>query len=163
MSAVPPSPSSPWARLAPREQLLLRLCGLTVGAALLWTLGVAPAWQTLRTAEAAHARADAQLLRMHEMAQQAAALQAQPRVSAAQARAAFDAGVQATLGPRALVTYRGDRVSVVITGVPGDVLARWLQQLQSSASGRPLQLQIRRNARAQWDGTVTVQLSGQGA
>lgn len=161
MKAVLSSLSARWAQLAPREQTLLRLCALIVGAALLWTSGVAPAWQTLREADAAHARADAQLQRMRGMAQQAAALQSQARLGPAQARAAFDSGIQTTLGQRAKVTVNGDRVSVTLSGVPGEVLARWLQQLRSSASARPLQAQIKRNAQGLWDGTVTLALSGQ--
>lgn len=158
---------NPWTRLTrfgsqrpPREQALLRLAAIVLVGAGVWTFGLAPAWQTMREAEAAHARADAQLQQIEAMAATARALQSQARLSPQQARAALEASIQATLGARAQTSISGDRATVTLSGVSADALARWLQQLRNGASARPLEAKLQRNAQGAWDGRLVLQLSG---
>ncbi len=152
-----------WSQRPPREQALLRLAAVVVIGAAVWAFGLAPALQTVREADAAHARADAQLQQIEAMAAKARSLQSQARLSPQQARAALEASLQSTLGARAQTSVSGDRVTVTLSGVSADALARWLQQLRSSASARPLEAKLQRNAQGAWDGRLVLQLSGAGA
>ncbi|NBS46217.1 MAG: type II secretion system protein M [Betaproteobacteria bacterium] len=152
-----------WSQRPPREQALLRLAAAVVVGATVWAFGLAPALKTVREAEAAHARADAQLQQIEAMAAKARTLQSQARLSPSQARTALEASVQSTLGARAQTSVSGDRVTVTLSGVSGEALARWLQQLRSGASARPLEAKLQRNAQGAWDGRLVLQLSGAGA
>jgi len=163
MSALTRSLSQFWSQRPPREQALLRLAALLVTAAALWTWAIAPAWQTVREADAAHARADAQLQQIEAMAASVRALQSQARLSPQQARAALEASLQAALGARAQSSISGDRATITLGGVPADALARWLQQLRSGAAARPIEARLRRNPQGAWDGVLVLQLSGGGA
>ena len=151
-----------WSTLAPREQILLRLAAVLVGAGLLWSIGIAPALRTLRNAPAQHQALDAQWQTMHSLQAQARTLQAQPRISQTQAVQALQATLPA-LGSGAQLQLNGQQATLTLKHVPADALAAWLVQARTQARLQPAQARLTRSpgAAPAWDGTLVLTLPAQ--
>ena len=152
-----------WDRLAGREKLLVAAAVALVVIALAWWIAIAPALRTLRGAAQQHALLDAQLQQMGSMAQQAQALQSQPRVGYDQALRALEATVKQRLGSAAQLNVVGDRATVRLKGVGADTLAQWLAQCRINARALPAEARLTRVAvpgqpGPAWDGTVVLSL-----
>lgn len=156
--ALPPVLAARWARLAPRERVVVTLALGLIALALVWWVALAPALAVLGGAPARHAALDAELARMQGLAAQARALQGQPRMGQDDALRALEATVRAQLGTGARVAVVGERVTLTLAGVRGDALAQWLTQARVNARALPGEARLTRNAAGLWDGTVVVTL-----
>lgn len=126
--------------------------------ALAWWVAIGPAMATLRGAEAQHRAADEQLQRMLALQAQARALQAQPRQGYDEALRQLEASVQQRLGTTARMMVSGERVTLTLSAVPADALARWLTQARVSARSVPVEARLARNPAGQWSGTLVLNL-----
>jgi general secretion pathway protein M len=135
-----------WARLAPRERMLVSAAATMLGLALFWWIALAPALQTLRGADARHRALDAQEQRMLDLRAQAQALQSQPRIPTDQARRALEAGVAQQFGAAAQVGVLGERATVTLRGVSAQALAEWLAQARTTAHALPVESHLTRSA-----------------
>ena len=161
-----------WNSLLPREKTLVQITAAVVGAALLWWLAVAPALQTLRTANTRHQALDAQLQQMKRLQAQAQQLQTQPKISADESLRALEASVKQRLGAAAQLNVAGDRATVTLKGAPAEAIAPWLAQVRTNARALPVEARLVRStapvtakpgeagtpAPARWDGTVVLTL-----
>ena len=161
-----------WNSLLPSEKTLVQITVVVVGAALLWWLAVAPALQTLRTANTRHQALDAQLQQMKRLQAQAQQLQTQPKISADESLRALEASVKQRLGAAAQLNVAGDRATVTLKGAPAEAIAPWLAQVRTNARALPVETRLVRNTApvtaksgeagspppARWDGTVVLTL-----
>jgi general secretion pathway protein M len=152
--------ASAWlAGLSARERRGVLIAGSVLGLGLLWWVAIAPAWQTLRSAPARHAAADAQLARMQQLAQQARALQSQSSAATPARDDALRALQAATagLGGGAQVSVVGDRATLALRQTDPAALAQWLQQVRSNARLLPVESRLTRDAASGgWTGTLVV-------
>ena len=142
-----------WQTVSPREQYLVLAALLLVLLALLWWIGVAPALNTLRSAQSQRQQLDAQLQQMQRLQVQAQALQSQPRIAADEARRLLEASVK-PLGASAQLALAGDRVSVTFKAISADALTQWLVQARLNARLVPTEARLTRNAGGSWDGVL---------
>lgn len=147
-----------WAALAPREQALVAAAATFVTLALLWWIALAPAIATLRSAEAQHRAADAQLQHMRRLQAQAKAMQSQPRQSHDEAMRQLEAAIRQHLGVTARYSIAAERVTVTLNNTPPTGLAQWLSQVRTNARAIPGEAKLSRNAAGGWDGTLVVTL-----
>lgn len=133
-----------WDALSGRERSLLGLSVITVALALVWTLALAPALHTLRTAPARHTQLDVQLEHMRSLQAQAQALQAAPILSRAQAQRSLQSSLTEQLGQSAKIQMKEDRAHISLQKVPASTLAAWLAQVRSNAHTTPVQMQLTR-------------------
>ena len=162
-----------WNTLLPREKTWVQFTAVVIGAALLWWLAMAPALQTLRTAEMRHQALDAQLQQMKRLQAQAQQLQTQPKISPDESLRALDAAVKQRLGGAAQLNVAGDRATVTLKGAPADAIAPWLAQVRTNARALPVEARLVRSTSpvaptpgappgspppVRWDGTVVLTL-----
>jgi len=147
-----------WAGMAARERRLLAGAGALVALALVWLVGVQPAWRTLRSAAAERAVLDAQWQAMQRMAAEAQTLRAAPPLAPGLALQALQ---QATgrLGPAARVTLQGDRAVLTFSGVQGDALLQWLAEARRGARAKPVEANLKDDDGG-LSGTLIVSLGG---
>lgn len=148
-----------WVGLQARERFLLKLTASAVGALLLWTLWLAPAWQLLSNAPAQQAKLDEQLQRMLALASQAQALQAQPPAQPEASKQALQAAVN-RLGPVAQLSVAGDRATVVLKVAPSHLLAQLLTETRQNARVLPIaaRLTVSAGTASAWDGSLVFAL-----
>lgn len=150
-----------WARVAPREQNLIRLAAGLLLAVLLWLLILAPALATLRGADAQARALDAQLQRMQNLQAQAAALQKQPPLGFEDALRALTSTTKQSLGTSAQLNVTGDRATVTLKAASADALADWLTQARVNARSVPLEARLTRTTAtgaATWNGVLIMGL-----
>lgn len=147
-----------WEGLAPREKLLVGGATALVAVALLWLVAIAPALATLRTAEAQHRAADAQLQRMRGLQAQVQALQAQPKQNYEEALRQLELSVRQRLGTSARMVVAGERVTITLSGAAGDAFAQWLTQARVNARALPGEANLYRNSGGLWEGTLVLTL-----
>lgn len=135
-----------WASLAAREQSLLSVAAVVIGLALLWLIAMAPALQTLRTAEAQHAQIDAQLQSMQSLAAQAKVLRTQRSLSYEESQRNLENSVKQTFGADASLAVNDGRASLTLKGVNPDALALWLSQARINARAVPSEARLLRSA-----------------
>jgi general secretion pathway protein M len=149
------------AGLAPRERLALKLMVGVLALASAWSLGVAPAWRTLRDSPARQAELDRQWRTMRALAAQAQTLQARqaslPK-TADQLRALASAN-QRHLGLTGTPQTQSGQATVVLQAVPAAALAAWLEDVRINAHLVPNEVQLNRASAAgpaTWSGTVVL-------
>ncbi|MCY4754047.1 type II secretion system protein GspM [Pelomonas aquatica] len=147
-----------WKTLGDRERLALQAVAALLGALLAWSLLLAPALRTLKTAPAELEKLDLQLQQMQAQAQEVRALRAAPAVPPAQAQAALTASVE-HLGPAARLNLTGGRAVVTLNGVPPEALQAWLGELRSAARARPVEAQLTRGPKG-YSGSLVLTLGG---
>lgn len=153
--------SAYWARVAPREQNLIRLATGLLLATLLWLLILAPALATLRSADAQARALDAQLQRMQALQAQAAALQKQPPLGFEDALRALTSATKQSLGASAQLNITGDRATVTLKAASADALAEWLAQARINARSVPQEARLVRATApgaATWNGVLIMAL-----
>lgn len=143
-----------WRELGARERTLVAAAGCVLALALLWWVGVQPAWQTLRSAPGRLDALDAQTLTMRRLADQARELRALPSSSTAQAAVALKAASD-RLGPSARLSLQGDRAILTLDGADPQALRGWLSEVRSGARARAVDAQLVRTGPG-FSGTVTV-------
>lgn len=132
-----------WDAMAPRERLLVTVAAILIAGALVWTVGIQPAWKTLRTAPAEQARLDSQWQAMQREAAEARGLRATPAVAPNLAAQALQ-GATARLNGKARLMLQGDRAVLTLQGVHGDALTQWLSEARLGARARPVEAKLTR-------------------
>lgn len=145
MAGLRRAASARWQGLQPRERLVLGAGGLLIGGLLLWSIAIAPAWRTLRTAPAQIAALDLQLQSMQSQAAEAKLLRATPRLPPTQSAAAMTAAA-ARLGDSARLSLQGDRAVLTLREVGPGALRELLAEARAGARARPIELALTRGA-----------------
>lgn len=144
-----------WEASLPRHrQLLLALAALGL-CALVWSLGIAPALATLRTAKLQRPQLEMQLAHMVQLQAQARLLQNQDRVAPAEVHKALAASLQ-PLGAGAELALTPERATVTIKGVKTQALSQWLAQVRQTTKAAPIEAHWVRNPAGTWDGAVVL-------
>jgi general secretion pathway protein M len=157
-----------WQALSTREQRGLTWLGLLLAVALIWSLAIAPALQTLR---------DSHIRRAHISVQQAHMLALQAQAKALQQRAPLsrDEALRTLQSLSAnssfQLTVQGERVSVQLKAVSAQTLATWLAQVRSQAQTLPIEAHLTRSngggsgnvsetdkTSTTWDGSLVLRL-----
>jgi general secretion pathway protein M len=143
-----------WKQLGTRERALVTAAVVVLGLALLWWVGVQPAWQTVRNTPARLDALDAQTLTMRRLAAEARELRQSAPPPATQAALALKAASE-RLGAGAKLSVQGDRAVLTLEGVDPGALRSWLAEVRTGARARPLEAQLMQSGPG-FSGTVTV-------
>ena len=147
-----------WQALGERERLAVGAIGVLLGLLLAWSLLLAPALRTLKTAPTELERLELQLQQMQAQAQEAVSLRAAPPVPPDQAQAALKASVE-HLGTAARLNLTGDRAVVSLNGIAPELLQGWLGEVRAAARARPVEAQLTRGPKG-YSGTLVLSLGG---
>ena len=147
-----------WRARTPRERLVLGSAAALLGLLLLWTLLVAPALATLRSAPAQLESLDAQLQQMRSLATEVRDLRNTTPVAAAQAGLAIKAAAERH-GDKMRLTLQADRALVTLVNVSPEQLRALLVEVRSAARARPLEAQLNR-VPAGYSGTLVFNVGG---
>ena len=156
MSAMAALPHA-WAHLAARERRLVALALVVMAVGLVWVLGIAPAWATLRTAPERLTQLDAQLQSVQSLAAQAQELKGRTPLRRDEALRTVEASVQQRLAGTAQISSAGDNVTITLSGVAPQVLAQWLAQIRGAARVAVQQARLVRGP-AGWGGSIVLRL-----
>lgn len=148
-----------WTALAARERAGLTAAAVLIGALLLWSVAIQPAWRTLREAPARIDQQGTQLQRLNRLAAEATELRAITPVPGAQANAALQ-GTMARFAGRASLQWQGELATVAVNGLSGNELRDWLAEVRSAARMRATEVQLTRGAQG-YTGTLVLSLGGQ--
>ncbi|PPE66657.1 type II secretion system protein GspM [Caldimonas caldifontis] len=147
-----------WNALEARERTLVQFTGAVVALAVLWWVALQPALRTLRETPQQLAEIRTQTQHMQRLAQEARELRGAPPVASAQATRALQASAE-RLGEGGRLNLQGDRATLTVQGLPGDVLWAWLGEARSAARARPVDVQLTRSGNG-YNGTIVLVLSG---
>lgn len=147
-----------WNALEARERTLVQFTGAVVALAVLWWVALQPALRTLREAPRQLAEVSTQTQHMQRLAQEARELRGAPAVASAQATRALQASAE-RLGSAARLSLQGDRATLTVQGLPGDVLWAWLGEARNAARARPVDVQLTRSGNG-YNGTLVLVLGG---
>ena len=143
-----------YAKLDARErQMVVVIAGL-LAFLLVWLILVRPAWKTLDEAPALREQADAQLLQMQAISNEAKQLRALPPVPQPVAEQVLKSATD-DLGGKAKISVQGDRATLSVTGINGEDLRKWLLQARGGARARPVEATLTR-AGDGYNGTLIV-------
>jgi general secretion pathway protein M len=166
MSDLPSSPApgnvkaqlqARWATLAPREQNGIRLAAAVLGLFLLWSLAIAPAWRTVRTAPALREAQDLKWQQMQSLSREATALRAVPPVPVDAAQAALTAATE-RLGEVAKLSLQGERAVLTLKGISGAQLSAWMAEARAGARARVIEASLNQTAPGLYTGSLSVAL-----
>jgi general secretion pathway protein M len=143
-----------YAALEPRDRQMVALIAGAVGFLLVWLIFVRPAWNTLDDAPVLRAQADAQLLQMQAISNEAKQLRALPPVPQSVAEQVLKAATD-DLGGKGKLSMQNDRAILSITGANGEDLRKWLIQARGGARARPIEATLTR-AGDGYNGTLVV-------
>lgn len=149
-----------WARLNPRERLLVGLALTVLVGGGGWALLVQPALRTLNELPPRIEALDVELQQMQRLAAEARELRSLPTVRNDQSGAALQAA-STRLGVNARLVLQGDRAVLSVNGVPGAELVRWLGEARSAARARPDEASLSLGATG-YSGTITLTLPSNG-
>lgn len=134
------------ANRAPRERQALFAMAWVLCLALLWSVGIAPAWRTLKEGPAQQAKLAPQLQVMRAQAAQAQTLKAnaasQPQRD--EKLRALMAATQRHLGTQTSPQIQGEQATVVLQSVPATSLAAWLEDVRLNARLTPTDVRLSR-------------------
>ena len=147
-----------WQALGARDRRLAGLGMAVLGAFVLWTLAVQPAWRTLRDAPAQRDALEQQLQQMRTLAAEAQQLRGAPALGAEQSAAALRAASE-RLGTKARLSLQGERAVLTLNGVSSAQLREWLAEARAGARARPVEAQLTRNAQG-FNGSIVLSLGG---
>ena len=143
-----------YAKLDARErQMVVVIAGL-LAFLLVWLILVRPAWKTLDEAPALREQADAQLLQMQAISNEAKQLRALPPVPQPVAEQVLKSATD-DLGGKAKISVQGDRATLSVTGINGEDLRKWLLQARGGARARPVEATLTRAGEG-YNGTLVV-------
>ena len=143
-----------YAKLDTRERQMVVVIGGLLAFLVVWLVLVRPAWKTLDDAPALREQADAQLLQMQAISNEAKQLRALPPVTQPVAEQVLKAATD-ELGGKAKIAVQGDRATLSVTGINGEDLRKWLIQARGGARARPVEATLTR-AGDGYNGTVVV-------
>ena len=143
-----------YARLDTRERQMVVAIAALLAFLLVWLVLVRPAWRTLDEAPALREQADAQLLQMQAISNEAKQLRALPPVPQSVAEQVLKAATE-ELGGKAKLAVQGDRATLSVTGINGEDLRKWLIQARGGARARPVEATLVR-AGDGYNGTLVV-------
>ena len=146
-----------WRGLALRERRLLGAAALVLGLFLLWTVALAPAWRTLRSAPAERDALETQLQEMQVLAAEAQALRGVAPISGDQARAALQAATS-RLGDRAKLSLQGPRAVLTLKSLTSTEVAAWVAEVRAGARARVSEATLNQSAPGRYDGSISVTL-----
>lgn len=147
-----------WSGLGARDRRLLALAGAVLGAFLVWTFAIQPAWRTLRDAPAQREVLDLQLQDMRVLAAEAQRLRSAPALSREQSADALRAASE-RLGAKARLSLQGDRAVLTLNGASSAQLREWLAEARAGARARPVEAQLSRGTQG-FNGSVVLSLGG---
>ena len=145
-----------YAKLDARERQMVVLIGLLLGFLALWLVFVRPAWRTLDDAPALRAQADAELLQMQSIANEAKQLRALPPVPQSVAEQVLKAATD-ELGGKGKLSVQNDRAVLSLNGATGEDIRKWLMQARGGARARPIEASLTRTGDG-YNGTLVVAL-----
>jgi general secretion pathway protein M len=143
-----------YAKLDARERQMVVVIGGLLAFLLVWLILVRPAWKTLDEAPALREQADAQLLQMQAISNEAKQLRALPPVPQSVAEQVLKAATD-DLGGKAKLSVQGDRATLSVTGINGEDLRKWLLQARGGARARPVEANLVRAGEG-YNGTLVV-------
>jgi general secretion pathway protein M len=143
-----------WQSIGARERRLVVVASAVLGAYLLWSIAVQPAWRTMRDASARIDFLDLQLQEMQALAGEVRELRAIPALGTEQSAQALQAASE-RLGGRARLSLQGDRAVLTLNGVSASQLRDWLTEARAGARARTLEAQLTRNAQG-FNGSIVV-------
>jgi general secretion pathway protein M len=143
-----------YAKLDARERQMVIVIGGLLAFLLVWLILVRPAWKTLDEAPALREQADAQLLQMQAISNEAKQLRALPPVPQPVAEQVLKSATD-DLGGKAKISVQGDRATLSVTGINGEDLRKWLIQARGGARARPVEATLTR-AGDGYNGTLVV-------
>lgn len=149
---------SRWAAFAPRERRLLTVAAAVLGLFLLWTVAIAPAWRTLRSAPAQLDALDAQLQQMQALAAEAGRLRGAPPVALDQAQAALSAATERLASPASKLSLQGERALLTLKGVGAPQLSAWLAEARAGARAQVVEATLSQAGPGVYDGSLTLAL-----
>jgi general secretion pathway protein M len=148
-----------YARLDARERQMVVIIAAAVAFLVVWLALVRPALNTLDTAPVQREQADAQLLQMQAIANEAKQLRALPPVPPSVAGQVLKSATD-ELGGKAKIALQGDRATLSVTGINGEELRKWLIQARGGARARPIEANLVR-AGDGYNGTLIVSIGSQ--
>lgn len=146
-----------WSRLAERERRLVAVALVLIGGTLVWTLGIAPALTTLRSAPERLSQLDVKLQSMQAMVLQAKELQGRAPIRRDEALRILESSVQQRLAGKARISNAGDQVTVTLSGAEPQAFAQWLAQVRGAARVTVQQARLLHSPGG-WSGSVVLQL-----
>lgn len=147
-----------WQSLGARDRRLLALALAVLGAFLLWSALVQPAWRTVRDATSQLDLLDTQLQEMQALATEARELRGTPAFSTEQSAAALKSASD-RLGSKGRLSLQGERAVLTLNGASSSQLREWLVEARAGARARPIEAQLSRNAQG-FSGSVVLSLGG---
>ena len=141
-----------WLDLSGRERAGLSLALGLLALALVWSVGVEPAWRQWQQGQARTQALQTQWQDLQALQAQVSALKGQSRVRPDDAARLLQASV-ATLGPNASLVVNGDMATVQIKGASAAALSKWLAQARVQALALPVQARLSRMAATGPSGT----------
>jgi general secretion pathway protein M len=148
-----------YAKLDARERQMVVVIGGALAFLLVWLVLVRPAWNTLDDAPALLAQADAQLLQMQAISNEAKQLRALPPVPQSVAEQVLKSATD-DLGGKGKLQLQGDHATLAVTGINGEDLRKWLLQARGGARARPTEASLTR-AGDGYNGTLVVAIGQQ--
>ena len=145
-----------WLARTTRERRAVIVVVGVLGALLVWSLLVQPAWRSTRAAPPVLDQLDGELQQMQRIAAESRLLRAVAPVSPTQAGAALKAATE-RLGDKAKLNLQGDRATLSLTGISPEALRAWLVEARSGARARPVDATLQRGP-AGFTGSITVTL-----
>ena len=149
---------SRWQGLGTRDRRLLALALAVLGAFLLWSAAIQPAWRTVRDATSQLDLLDTQLQEMQALATEARELRGTPAFSTEQSAAALKSASD-RLGSKGRLSLQGERAVLTLNGASSSQLREWLVEARAGARARPIEAQLSRNAQG-YSGSVVLSLGG---
>lgn len=143
-----------YAKLEQRERQMVVIIGGALAFLIVWLILVRPAWNTLAAAPALRTQADAQLLQMQAISNEAKLLRALPPVPQSVAEQVLKAATD-DLGGKGKLSVQNDRAILSVTGATGEDLRKWLMQARGGARARPIEATLTR-AGDGYNGTLVV-------
>jgi general secretion pathway protein M len=143
-----------YAKLDARERQMVLVIGGALAFLVVWLLLVRPAWTTLDNAPALRAQADAELLQMQAIANEAKQLRALPPVPQSVAEQVLKSATD-DLGGKAKLSLQGERATLSVTGINGEDLRTWLLKARGGARARPIEASLMRSGEG-YNGTLVV-------
>jgi general secretion pathway protein M len=148
-----------WGALAGRERLMVGAMAGALVFLVVWLVGVRPAWHTLSQAPVQRAQADADLLSMQALADEARQLRALPPVPQGQAEQVLKSATE-RLGAKGKLSVQAERATLTLQGATGEDIRQWLTEARGGARARPIEATLSRAGEG-YNGTLIVAI-GQG-
>ena len=133
-----------WLDLSGRERAGLSLALGLLTLALVWSVGVEPAWRQWQQGQARTLALQTQWQGMQALQTQASALSAQSRVRPEEAVRLLQTSLS-SLGPGAVMTVNGDLATVQIKAASAAAVSQWLAQARVQAQALPVQARLGRS------------------